>query len=309
MAITLDLFVINYYRKSKLTLVSLLYTLISVVDIITAVGILHQSISVMLFTQGAFNLTALDKNAYVFNLVFQVSYRTSVFYNLILSVSRTIIMLQPFYRIKIKTVAVVCILDLVFWIVIAALDAYFFTFFQPARNISLYVLILPTTNIGLGLSYFIDLDDSAAVALNLLSLLLPALIIIVTCLIQVIALYRSRNVTLSVTNQRQVTITVVMMSAVFVLCNSSFYLWLIILSIIYMNQDGPGVYSTIPALYGILGIMFPILNATLNPVIIISRSSGLRESFMKKVPMFMKKISPHRNDAEMIPMTNEGIKE
>ena len=278
-------------------------------DIITAVGILHQSISVMVFTQGVFNLTALNKNAYVFNLVFQVSYRTSVFYNLILSVSRTIIMLQPFYRIKIKTVAVVCILDLVFWIVIAALDAYFFTFFQPARNISLYVLILPTTNIGLGLSYFIDLDDSAAVALNLLSLLLPALIIIITCLIQVIALYRSRNVTLSVTNQRQVTITVVMMSAVFVLCNSSFYLWLIILSIIFMNQDGPDVYSTIPALYGILGIMFPILNAALNPLIIISRSSGLRESFMKKVPMFMKKISPHRNDAEMIPMTNEGIKE
>ena len=298
--IILDLFVINYYRKSKLSLVSLLYTLISVVDIITAIGLLHQSISVMLFTQGAISLTTLDENTYVFNPMFQLGYRTSVFYNLVLSVSRTIIMLQPFYRIKIKTVAVVCILDLVFWIVIAGLDGYLFHFFHSSgflASISTTVLLQPIYTLGLGLSFFIGLYTYAAFAINVLSLLIPTLIIIITCLIQVIALYRSRNVTSSVTNQRQVTITVVMMSALFVVCNSSFYVWMITTWI--AGGSAETGYSTISAVYGILGIMFPILNAALNPVIIISRSNGLREHFMEKVPLFKRKISQRRNEVEM----------
>ena len=176
MAITLDLFVINYYRKSKLTLVSLLYTLISVVDIITAIGLLHQSISVMLFTQGAISLTTLDDNTYVFNPVFQLAYRTSVFYNLVLSVSRTIIMLQPFYRIKIRTVAVVCILDLVFWILIAGVDAFLFKFLSSAgfvKSIST-IVFTPLTSLGYGLAALSGLSTFGTLGLNIVSLLLPA---------------------------------------------------------------------------------------------------------------------------------------
>ena len=301
MTISLDLFVINYYRKSKLSLVSLLYTLISIVDIATAIGISHQSISVMLFTQGSISLSTLDSNAYIFNPMFQLSYRTAVFYNLVLSVSRTVIMLQPFYRIKIKTVAVVCVLYLVIWIMIAGVDAYVFYLLQSAGllgNISTIVLLYPTLNLGFGLSTFLGLSLFGTLAINIFSLLVPALIITLTCIIQVLILYRSRNVTSSVTNQRHVTITVIMMSTLFVICNSSLYLWYVYLMIVVGDEYSIKM-STSAALYGILGTVFPILNAAFNPVIIISRCNGLRKSFIKTFPVFKKRISQRRVNFEM----------
>ena len=301
MTISLDLFVINYYRKSKLTLVSLLYTFISIVDIATAIGILHQSLSVMLFTQGSISLSTLDSNAYIFNPMFQLSYRTSVFYNLVLSVSRTVIMLQPFYRIKIKTVAVVCVLYLVIWIMIAGIDAYVFYLLQSAGllgNISTIVLLYPTLNLGFGLSTFLGLSLFGTLAINIFSLLVPALIITLTCMIQVIILYRSRNVTSSVTNQRHVTITVVMMSTLFVICNSCLYLWYVYLMIAVGDEYSIKMFTS-AALYGILGTVFPILNAAINPVIIISRSNGLRDSFIKTFPVFKKRIPQRRVNFEM----------
>ena len=41
MTVSLNIFVINYYRKTKFTLVPLLYTMISGVDILTAVGVIR----------------------------------------------------------------------------------------------------------------------------------------------------------------------------------------------------------------------------------------------------------------------------
>ena len=57
--------------------------------------------------------------------------------------------------------------------------------------------------------------------------------------------------------------------------------------------------STSAGLYGLLGTVFPLLNAAFNPVIIISRSNGLRESFIGKFPVFKKRISLRRVNVEM----------
>lgn len=235
--------------------------------------------------------------------MFQLSYRTSVFYNLVLSVSRTVIMLNPFYQIKIKTVAVVCALDLVFWIVIAGSDAYFLTFLYSAgllRNIATHILITPNLMFGIGLSSYSGAMFFGTLGLNILTFLVPTTIIIITSLIQVTVLCRSRRVASSVTNQRQVTITVMMMSTLFVVCNSSTYLLMIFLWMTGgLDVSGP----TLATLNGLLCTMFPILNAALNPVIIISRSNGLRESFMEKIPIiFKRRMSQRRNDVEMTAM-------
>ena len=112
MTITLNIFVINYYRKNNLTLVPVLYTLISGVDILTAVGVIHQSIAMSLYTRDIISETTLDANTVICFTFIQISYRASVFYNLVMAVSRTVMILRPFHQIKVKTVVVVCVLYL-----------------------------------------------------------------------------------------------------------------------------------------------------------------------------------------------------
>ena len=89
MTITINIFVVNYYRKNNLTLVPVLYTMISGVDILTAVGVIHQSIAMSLITRDIISETTLDANTVICFTLTQVSYRASVFYNLVLAISRT----------------------------------------------------------------------------------------------------------------------------------------------------------------------------------------------------------------------------
>ena len=122
MTITLNIFVINYYRKNNLTLVPVLYTLISGVDILTAVGVIHQSIAMSLFTRNVISERTLDANTVICFTLKQLSYKSSVFNKLVLAVSRTVMILTPFHQIKVKTVVVVCVLYVVPWIAIAGID-------------------------------------------------------------------------------------------------------------------------------------------------------------------------------------------
>ena len=118
---------------------------------------------------------------------------------------------------------------------------------------------------------------------------ISVIIVIITCIIQVISVWRSSQFPTS-SNQRHVTITVLLMSTLFVLCNSvhSGYMVTYIATIIANNWDLNIVDMFFSLILGnnfqvitlLSATLFPMLNAALNPVIIITRSSGLRKSFL-----------------------------
>ena len=275
MTVSLNIFVINYYRKTKFTLVPLLYTMISGVDIRTAVGVIHQSIAISLFTGDVISETSLDLNTVVCFTLIQVSYRSSVFYNLVLAVSRTVVILRPFHRIKIKTVMMICFLYVLPWIVIAGSDVYQIYFVERKFTQGFYIAYIVA---GSGLAQIVATPGSMSwygvlVTLLVLAFVIPVVTIIITCVIQVVSLHRPDQFPAS-SNQSHVTVTVILMSTLFIVCNSGLYVFLF--SILFGLEYSPETFTICITVFS---TVLPIVNTALNPVIIISRSKGLRRRF------------------------------
>ena len=360
LAILLNLFVLNYYRKSDLTIVSLLYTVIACVDIVTAIGIAHQSVTFSLFSQGKICSCTLDANAIVFYLIIQISYRSSVFYNLLLAVSRTIAIVKPLYQINIRAVKLVCVLCVLPWIVLAGFDIqqnYFLH--RNYGNVSFtQIFYLDYARMGFGLANIVlglELVNTTrwyiiAILPDLLAFLFPVIIIIFTCILQVSSLSRpsrfsstssnqrhvtssnqrhvtssnqrhvsssnqrhvtssnqrhvtssnqrhvtssnQRHVTSSnqrhvtSSNQRHVTITIILISLIFVVCNFALTAYLTLIDVLFLSgQEKMYQYLVYTPNYvvisAVLGTVLPVLNAALNPIIVISRSNGLSQEFRK----------------------------
>ena len=269
--ITLNIFVINYYRKGELSLVPFLYTMIASADILTAVGVIHQSVAFSLVTKGVIGKNSIDIHAVVFYTVIQISYRSSVFYNLVLAVSRTIMILRPFLRIKIGAVKLACILYVVPWLILAALDIHQFYFVQNQFAHSMYV------NWILHMGASIANDHIFLVFIpQVIAFLIPVLIISITCIIQLVSLHRSSQFEAS-SNQRHVTITVILISTLFVVCNSAYYGYVFSAHLTSTHTPRESFVYVV----AVLGTVLPILNSALNPVIIITRSNGLRVKFLE----------------------------
>ena len=275
MTITLDLFVIKFYWKRELTVVSLLYSIIASLDVLTAIGVIYLHVTILLYElyEKEFISDRIDvANAVISTFFLQVGYRCSVFSNLVLAVSRTIMILKPFYQIDIKKVKVACILYAVPWIVLFGLDAHLLY----SRDYDVGNIMHNEYNLLIGKRVAFEIYDFRMIYDILLMLpilvafLIPVIIVIITCIIQVVTLRRSSQFPTS-SNQRHVTITVLLMSTLFVICNSPLTSYLVGGYIIYIFH----YYSILV----IFATVLPILNAAFNPVIIITRSSGMRRKF------------------------------
>ena len=276
--IVLNIFVINFYRAKKTSLVPLLYSMIAGADILTGLGVIHQSISISLFTRDIISESTLDSNTVVCYTLTQLSYRSSVFYNLVLAVSRTVMILRPFHRINTKTVLLVCVLYVIPWIVIAGIDIHQLHIIEDNFTRALYIHYVVE---GAGLANIVEFNTNRVwtwygvlVILLVLAFLIPVILITITCIIQVVSVNRPSQFPAS-SNQRHVTITVIMMSTLFVICNSGLYGYLFSrLSGLVTDRKNFAFYIAV------FGTVLPILNSALNPVIIISRSREMKNRFL-----------------------------
>ena len=122
MTITLNIFVIKFYWKKELTVVSLLYTFIALLDILTAIGIIHLNVIFLLYDKELISEGTGNVNVIISSFFKEISYICSVFSNLVLAVSRTIMILKPFYQINSRRVQLACVLYSVPWIVLYGLN-------------------------------------------------------------------------------------------------------------------------------------------------------------------------------------------
>ena len=292
MAIILNIFVINFYRKNELTVVPLLYTFIASADILSALAAVHQFTALFLYLHNTLGKKGLNDNAVVFYSVLQISYRCSVFFNLVLAVSRTVMIIRPFHRIRKFSVTLPCMLYPGPWIFLCGMNihnsyGHYRTYYDDIRS-KIFV-------IGHGFADSINLDSLSEPWLILTGLIemtafiVPVIVIIVTCIIQVITLQRSSQFPTS-SNQRHVTITVLLMSTLFVICNSALSLYFTVIGAFLLSgNEDTYAYNKIEEqnnmITAMLATVLPILNAALNPVIIISRSSGMRRQFSELQPV------------------------
>ena len=265
----------------------MMYMMISTADIANAVGMLHHSIALLLFASRSINTGTMVWNFNISYSVISLAYRTSVFYNVVLGVSRTICILDPFYRIKKKVVIVSCIVYPLIWVGVIGYDVCAPLFDETAVSGTeqmIGLLVLPLTGIRPILYARVALERVKYYTLSIIFVavpfLLPVVVVVVTCVIQIASLYKS---SMGVNdNQRHVTVTILMMSVLFVISNSAFALYMVLCVFDGFHKffDNGAGDSKILFLYAaVLGSLLPIINAAFNPVIIAVRSSGMRKDF------------------------------
>ena len=289
-SITLNTFVINFYRKTELTVVSLLYTFIASMDILCALGTIYQFGIVGLQLQNKIHLgvKAFDINAMVFLFLMQVGYRCSVFGNLVLAVSRTITIFNPFYQISKNMVKKACVLYAVPLIVLCGITVYAYsdglTYYHRKSTYFGYTIHYGYL-IGSGLSFLLmdllsfprgqdSLRETLMALPDFIALITPVVIIVITCFVQIFSIWKASQFATS-SNQRHVTITVLLMSTLFVICNSPLCVYMAE----WLNGE-TGDISSHEKHSIVFGNLPPVVNGALNPVIIILRSREMKGKFV-----------------------------
>ena len=298
--ITLNIFVIKFYWKSELTVVPLLYMIIALLDVLTTMGIMHIYPTFLLVKHGISHYT-IEVNVMVLTFFLQIGYRCSVFCNLVLAVSRTVMILKPFYRINMKLVRLACILYAVPWIVLYGLNVHEF---NGAYAENMYGRDF---SLGAGLAHkmavifhseYTYVYSITILLFEMIAFMFPVIIVIITCIIQVITLQRSSQFPTS-SNQRHVTFTVLLMSTLFVVCNFPYFGYIAILTYFILTENFEEYFewasdSNYSVMMVLSAALFPLLNAALNPLIIVSRSSGMRRTFSDSFQRILSWLRPWR---------------
>ena len=293
--ILLGSFVIRFYRNAEPTFVPMMYILISSSDILSAVGFIHQSIVTSLYASDLINARALRWNFAIFYALTSLSYRSSVFYNVVLAVCRTINIVSPFYVINKKAVITACTVYPAIWAVVITCDVYELFKYQPGLILK-YQLEIPLVGVYLCSA---ALPNEGLVKLIIFSslffpFLVPVVIVFVACIIQVVCLYKTRHEAGSSDNH--VTVTIFMISTLFVICNSVLTIFSFTLIFLFEPEITMYVFADKMAWFGVvLTTIFPLMNGAFNPVIIVCRSSGLRREFVSLVSKARERWNTHRN--------------
>ena len=210
-------------------------------------------------------------------------YRCSVFYNLVLAVSRTIMILRPLYQVNLKMIKLVCILYTLPWVLLCGMKIQVYNYDYAMMMISKVIILKGFSQFSH--QTFNDIWAVVASLGDMIAFVIPVIIVLITCIIQIVSIRRSSQFPTS-SNQRHVTITVLLMSTLFVVCNSAFSVYTCIIAVVARQVN---IYNWINSgsrhkiTNAVFSILLPILNAALNPVIIIYRSSGMRRKFAESV--------------------------
>ena len=345
---SLNMHVFRFYRKKfKQDVVSLLYSLLSLADILVATGSFVTVICLVLYL--TLDLEAKDMDfvdpsvkylCYISFFISSIAIRISIFLNALLSIVRTIMIKNPFYETSKRGICLAVAFVTLFWTITAAaevytqdyinIEAHWTTFeteisegsdlgseeeYLKNRKQYLYLWYYIYTSaagfyctlefLGSSLPWSVgfynvkgdvdgdDLKQSysenfALYGMFLIAFVIPCLIAIVCLIIKAVILSKP-SVGGTQNNNKVVTNTIMMLTLVFVICNT-INIIVISLAMFYgdwFELDETGIkkdddvirrfYRTMFAVQQVL----PLLNSTLSPMILIWRGTALRKSFVE----------------------------
>lgn len=262
----LNIFVIIFYKNRIKQFVPMMYVMISIVDMCSAVGFIYNSITCVLYNGHLISTEGMEWNFLLSFYITALFYRCSVFYNVVLGTCRTIQILSPFYQIKRRWVILACVIYLSIWFVLIGYEMYIF--YNKYLHFGVGILNLAGSILSYETGKYSAPFTVVFILIITVPFILPSVIVIMTCAMQI---YTLRHNTMSTDDtQKQVTVTIVMLSVLFVICNSAYSIYMVL--VYYMHS----VIQLTALFQLIFGAFMPIINAAFSPVIIIVRSDGFR---------------------------------
>ena len=298
MTLTLNSFVIQHYYSQKGRFVPSMYILISTSDGLATLFLLTHYLILWLIDVREYLADPLLIGCSITVIVAAtgISWRVSIFSNVVLSVTRTIQIQRPFERVK-GRVGYVCIaVFAMFWVIVATFDVIILL---KENDLDTYDMYSAHPIIGIELSNLFaykfavifercELDDTmscinenAGASMQFffmtVSHLLPVLIVLICMVLQIQWVSRPRPVEGSPNNQRHVTITILQITVLFFVCHTAPSISNFISEYLHSFPEVPYLVDSA------LNTTLPLINAALSPAIIMRRSRELRNTFKTKL--------------------------
>ena len=256
-----------FIRSKKQNLPTLLYITACSIDIFT--GVFHFPVTINLLNKRNPGLLGNKVFCGIWYFTFLNLQIMSMFVVMMLSVTRTIVIVFPFYKIRKRTILIT--------IVIACLSNFSW--------ISLYIAY-GEHYYSRGFTYCdFDKEPELIHSINNINyslwLGIIPLIVFFTSIAVIFNLKTQNQMNASRINFRQVSVTVICFSVVFLICNFFTFLNMMLLTYYrFSGEDYPHVLgNTFLHFYSwqLCYILCTVLNATLNPILYMFRFKGMRE--------------------------------
>ena len=290
-AVSLNLVVITFYWRKLNKTVPFMYFILGVSDLCTGISTLLHFFTFLIFlivqAEESPPLLWVAVISYFCTIIF---FRLSAFVSLLFSVIRTMNIISPFTRIK-KRVVMICILCYTgIWISVFLVELVLFS----TQNSHSSVDFFKNTFYEPGLLKSIQHESTGktlqssnlfiwALFLTVIPITLPAVIAVVLTGFQVFYLVRTDGQSATeksgARKNRQVEITIIMITLLFSVCSS-----FVLLQPIYWADRINSPIEKLDArdqylLFYIFGYVPMFVNAALNPAILILRGENLRRYF------------------------------
>ena len=290
-------FIIGFYQKKWRGSVPLMYIMIAVCDSVTGVVVLcHAFIATG-------NLVYV-KMSNVFVLVvyaaLQLCTRTSLFYNTVLTVVRTINITQPFYRINKRALVTWALLYAIFWVVVMSVDAYLMS--ETSDTIPSIILAFPGASIVSEMKPRYRTLITGAMFLAV-PLVLPLLFGCMCAAIQIYSILTLSGISPKTPREQRMTTTIIVLSRLSLLCNGPYTILFLLRQ--YTDVTNHLSKTSYYQLFYGLCILLPFIQAMLNPVILLIRGSAIRSYVRNSVKSALTRRSTVELEENPINQDNE----
>lgn len=229
---------------------------------------------------------------YTLFILTSLSQHCSVLYNIVLAVLRTINIYFPFYRAK-KRVMMCFLATFPFIYLIVTIYELYFYRGESYFALFSYLVIMPAVGASLTWSINLKLEDmsleplpeySHVIVSLLIPFVLPSLISVVCFALQARKLLK-KNVDLNKSKvnqakQRDITLTILMLTVTFFICNTTFFSTALVLIFGMDNWERQYEGKIITMMY-VTSTVLPFINSLINPLIFLGRGATLRQFLYK----------------------------
>ena len=295
--ILLNLFVVNHYRTQFRRFVPCMFFLMSSSDGLMAISVVIESALIIkqYWEKTVIGPDTIENKALVVaTILWNLFYRVSTFVNAVLCVARTVKAKRPFYKINMKLAVSSVAFYTLLWAAVAVFEyhgissrpyihkkGFSMSYGQLGLEIAgIFYKKYDSPNKKKGIKTYYGVI--VGFILNLVPFILPCIVSLVCLVILVISLRKPAPNNISAARKIHVTITVTCITALFVLCTSLSTLYQlvakIIISLILEKRINEDVNKY---LYPLFLLTLPLVNAAINPLIIVLRSSELKRGLFK----------------------------
>ena len=256
-----------FVRSKKRNLPTLLYITACCIDIVSCV--IHLPVTANLLNERNPGLLGNNVLCGIWYFTFFAVQIMSMFLVMMISITRAIVIVFPFYKIGKKSVFVSILLAFILWSLLSTLNIahgefyYSITFTYCAFNrVPLHFF---------NHLYYIN---------NTVWIVMFPIIIFVAMVVSICYLKTQNSAISSQTNNRNASVTIVCFSLVFLICNCFTFSNAVLLTYSQLSSEGYFYFyrSTFMFMYSwqISSLLCVVLNATLNPFVYIFRFKEMR---------------------------------